>query len=205
MSFSIEELLYALYHFPFAVTAPFISWYFYSLSGGDFIGSGLIIAIPYIFQIFSAGIFGRLSDMIGSKNIVLTSLAFFSLSFLSYYLIEDNLILFFLAYIVFNLIISAFVPSFYRLISFHSAEERAEKFGKLGMIASTGFLVGSIIASLFIDSRDVFRDMFLIASGTAFLAFLLAFKLKEVSSIDSNSSSKITTTISNSRFSFQIN
>ena len=205
MSFTIEELLYALYHFPFAISAPFISWYFFDLSGGDFIGSGLIIAIPYIFQIFSAGIFGRLSDIIGSKNLVLTSLAFFSLSFLSYYLIEDNLILFFLAYIVFNLIISAFIPAFYRIISFYRAEERAEKFGKLGMIASTGFLVGSIVASLFIESREVFRDMFLIASGTAFLAFLLAFKLKEVSSIDSNFSSKVTTTISTSRFSFRIN
>ncbi|MHA2248337.1 MAG: MFS transporter [Candidatus Hodarchaeales archaeon] len=207
MSFSIEELLYALFHLPIAITSPFISWYFFRLSGGNFIGSGLIIAIPYIFQIFSSGIFGRLSDIswIGSKNLVLTSLVFLFFSYLSYYIIHDNSLLFFLAYIGFNLIISAFTPAFNRLISFYDEKERAEKFGKLGMMASVGFLIGSIVASLFINTRETYRNMFIIAAVTAFLAFLLAFKLKEVSLFDSNSSSKATTTISTSRFSFQIN
>ena len=186
MSLSIEDLLFALFHLPIAITTPFISWYFFRLSGGDFIGSGLIIAIPYIFLIFSVSIFGRLSDRIGSKNLVLTSLGFLSLSYLSYYIIHDNSLLFFLAYISFNLIISAFTPAFNRLISFYDEKERAGKFGKLGMMASAGFLIGSIVASLFINTRETYRNMFIIAAITAFFAFLLELKLKEVTLIDSD-------------------
>ncbi len=199
MPFSTEELLYALFHFPIAITSPFVSWYFFQLSGGDFIGSGLIIAIPYIFLIFSTGIFGRLSDIVGSKNLVLTSLVFLSISFLCYYIIHENVLLFFLAYIGFNLIFSAFIPAFNRLVSFYSVEERAEKFGRLGMMASAGFLIGSIAASLFINSRETYRNMFLVAAFTAFLALLIAFKLKELKKDSLNtpySLSKITTIIS---------
>ena len=205
MSFSIEELLYAFYHFPLAITSPFISWYFFGLSEGDYIGSGLIIAIPYVFLIFSTSIFGRLSDIIGSKNLVHVSLVAYSSSFLCYYIVQDNVVLFFLTYIGFNLIISAFIPAFNRLISFYSEEERSVKFGRLGMMASTGFLMGSIFASVFIQSMESYQNMFILASVTAFLTFLMALKLKEVSSIDSNSLSEVATTISTSKFSFEIN
>lgn len=204
MSLSIEDLLFALFHLPIAITTPFISWYFFRLSGGDFIGSGLIIAIPYIFLIFSVSIFGRLSDRIGSKNLVLTSLGFLSLSYLSYYIIHDNSLLFFLAYIGFNLIISAFTPAFNRLISFYDEKERAGKFGKLGMMASAGFLIGSIVASLFINTRETYRNMFIIAAITAFFAFLLALKLKEVTLIDSDALSGTSSINSTTRFNFRI-
>ncbi|MFX0150521.1 MAG: MFS transporter, partial [Candidatus Hodarchaeota archaeon] len=180
VSTTTEELLYGFYHFPMAITAPFISWYFFSLSGGDFLGSGLIITIPYIFLIFSTAIFGRLSDKIGSKTVVLVSLAMYSVSFLCYYFIGDNPELFFLAYIGFNIIISAFIPAFNRLISFEE-NNRAERFGKLGMMASIGFLAGSIVVSLLID-RINFLIMFLMASGVSFFTFLLAFKLREPTS-----------------------
>jgi len=149
--FSIEELLYALFHFPMALSSPFISWYFFKLSGGDFFGSGLIISLPYLALIFSTVIFGSLSDRFGSKNVVLVALGAYSVSFLSYYLIGDNVNLFFFSYVGFNLIISGFVPAFNRMISFYNEEERSEEFGKLGAMASVGFLFGSLIATLFID------------------------------------------------------
>ncbi|MFX0183009.1 MAG: MFS transporter [Candidatus Hodarchaeota archaeon] len=176
-SITVEELLYGLYHFPMAITAPFISWYFFTLSGGDFLGSGLIITIPYIFLIFSTAIFGRLSDKLGSKKVVQTALAFYAMSFLCYYLIGDTPIFFFLAYIGFNIIISAFIPAFNRLISFEE-KDRAERFGKLGMTASFGFLVGSLVVSLLID-RVPFLTIFLMAAGVSLLPFLLAFRLKD--------------------------
>jgi MFS family permease len=193
-SVTIEELLYGLYHFPMAITAPFISWYFFTLSGGDFLGSGLIITIPYIFLIFSTAIFGRLSDKLGSKKVVLTSLAFYTMSFFCYYLIGENPVIFFLAYIGFNIIISAFIPAFNRLISFEE-KKRAERFGKLGMTASFGFLVGSLVVSLLID-RVPFHTMFLMAAGISLLPFLLAFRLKDPTS-NFNESIPHTTQISN--------
>ncbi|UCE14363.1 MAG: MFS transporter [Candidatus Heimdallarchaeota archaeon] len=186
MTYSIEELIYALYHFPLALTAPFISWYFFfGLSERDYLGSGLIIAIPYFFLIFSTGIFGRISDKIGSKNLVLISLAALSVSFLCYFIIQEK-ILFFLLYIGFNIVISAFIPAFNRLMSFYSEEIRAEKFGRLGMTASAGFFIGSIFASwVFMQNpsgnvTETFRFMFPIAMIIAFFTFVLATKLRDV-------------------------
>lgn len=201
-TYKIEEVIYALYHFPMALTAPFISWYFFfGLSERDFLGSGLIIAIPYFFLIFSTGIFGRLSDKIGSKNLVLVSLATLSVSFLCYFIIQEKL-LFFLLYIGFNIIISAFIPAFNRLMSFYSEEERAEKFGRLGMTASAGFLVGSIFASwVFIEnpsgnSTETFRFMFPIVMILAFFTLLLATKLRDVKPIKSQMENSLDVQIS---------
>jgi len=177
-SLTIDEILYSLYHIPMAFMAPFVSWYFFTLSGGDYIGSGLIISLPYIAFIFSTAIFGRISDVIGSKKVVLISLATYTFSFLIYYIIGDNASFFFFAYIGFNIIISGFNPSFNRLVSLNGDEDRAEKFGRLGAVASVGFLVGSIGVSILIDNIS-FNIIFLLAGGITFFAFLLAIKLKE--------------------------
>lgn len=188
MSFKNEEVLYALYHFPMALTGPFISWYFFfGLSERDFIGSGLIIAIPYFFLIFSSGFFGRLSDKIGSKNLVIISLGTLSVSFLCYFIVQDQL-LFFILYIGFNVIVSGFTPAFNRLMSFYEEKERAAKFGRLGMMASVGFLLGSGFATLVFaldvseNSIDSFRAMFPIAMIFSLFTFFSAFQLKETTS-----------------------
>ncbi|MFX1508266.1 MAG: MFS transporter [Promethearchaeota archaeon] len=185
MSFKIEEVLYALYHFPIALTAPFISWYFFfGLSERDFIGSALIIAIPYFFLIFSTGLFGRLSDKVGSRNLMLISVGTLTISFLFYFIIQ-NQFLFFILYIGFNVIVSGFTPAFNRLMSFYDEEERTGEFGQLGMMASVGFLVGSIFATLAFtfdvtgNSVETFRAMFPIAMIISFFTFILVFKLKE--------------------------
>lgn len=180
-----EELLYAMYHFPLAITSPFISLYYFDLSGGSFWGSGLIIAIPYLFLIFSSGFFGKLSDKIGSKNLVLVSLSFFMLSFLSYYVIDENHLLFFLAYIGFNIMISAFTPAFNRVVSFQEAKKRANTFGKLGMWASAGFLCGSLLTAGIIDYLE-FRVLFLLAAAFAFVTFLVALRLNDNYSTTNN-------------------
>ncbi|MHA2089014.1 MAG: MFS transporter, partial [Promethearchaeota archaeon] len=178
MNIKIEEILYAMYHFPIALTSPFISLYYFNLSGGDYLGAGLIISIPYFFLIFSSGFFGRMSDKIGSKNLVLFSLAVFTFSFISYYFIDQNPPLFFLAYVGFNIIISAFTPSFNRIVSFKAASNRGNTFGKLGMWASAGFLVGSFLTTTLIDHLE-YRILFLFAAFFAFLAFFTATQLTD--------------------------
>lgn len=161
-----------------AITSPFISLYYFDLSGGDYLGAGLIISIPYLFLIFSSGFFGRLSDKIGSKNLVLFSLAAFTFSFISYYFIDQNPPLFFLAYVGFNIIISAFTPSFNRIVSFGATSNRGNTFGKFGMWASAGFLLGSFLTTTLIDHLE-YRILFLFAAFFAFLAFFTATQLTD--------------------------
>ncbi len=198
LNIKIEEILYAMYHFPIALTSPFISLYYFNLSGGDYFGAGLIISIPYLFLIFSSGFFGRLSDKIGSKNLLLFSLAVFTFSFISYYFIDQNPPLFFLAYVGFNIIISAFTPSFNRLVSFKAVSNRGNTFGKLGMWASAGFLLGSFLTTTLIDHLE-YRILFLFAAFFAFLAFFTATKLTDdfsSSIVLSNEEKLVSTSIS---------
>ncbi|MHA2052309.1 MAG: MFS transporter [Candidatus Hodarchaeales archaeon] len=171
-----EELLYLLYHLPISMSTPFISWYFFNLSG-DFIGSGLIISIPFIAFIFSTTIFGRLSDRFGSKNLILIALFTQTISFLVYYLINEAWIFFF-CYIGFNVIISAFVPAYNRYVTFHMNRDRGEVFGRLAMWASLGFFVGSVLTAILLVGRENdFRPLFIFAALFSLFAFSSSFFL----------------------------
>ncbi|MHA1977150.1 MAG: MFS transporter [Candidatus Hodarchaeales archaeon] len=170
-----SEFVYLLYHFPVALSTPFISWYFYNISGGDFLGAGFIITIPYIAFIFSTSFFGRLSDILGSKNLIIFALFTQILSFIVYYNISTPLI-FFLAYIGFNVLISAFSPAYNRYISVttesSNQSEQGNVFGRLTMWASLGFFLGSLLASVLLDGESQeFRPLFLTATLFSLIAF----------------------------------
>lgn len=100
--------------------------------------------------------------------------------------------MFFILYIGFNIIISGFTPAFNRLMSFYEEDERAVKFGRLGMMASIGYLVGSVFASLAFTSNvsgnpiATFRAMFPIAMVISLFTFFLAFRLKETTKLKPN-------------------
>ncbi len=173
-----EELLYGLYHFPIAVSSPFISWYFFILSGGNYLGAGLILVIVNMFLIFSSSFFGWLSDIFGSKNLVSISLLILSISYIVYYLIESNPWQFFIAYVCFTFITSAFIPSFNRLISFREKSTRSKSFGRLGMWASIGFLTGSIFSALLLGNIG-FRSILLIAALISLIPFLFSLSLTD--------------------------
>ncbi len=173
-----EDLVYTLYYIPMAIVAPFISWYYFGLSKGEWIGTGLIIAIPYVTLIFSTRFFGALSDRIGSKKLINFSLITLSISYIIYFFIENNAFLFFLLYIGFNLLISAFMPSFNRHVSFQEGISRSESFGNLGTFASVGFLVGSFMTAILIESVG-FRALFLLASLFSLIGLIFSTKLVE--------------------------
>ena len=166
-----EELLYLLYHLPISMSSPFISWYFFKLSG-DFIGSGLITSIPFIAFIFSTAIFGRLSDRIGSRVLILIALSAQTISFLVYYIINEAWTFFFF-YIGFNLIISAFVPAYNRYVSFQMKRDHGLVFGRLAMWASLGFFLGSVLTAILLIGQDNdFRPLFISAALFSFLALI---------------------------------
>lgn len=173
-----EELLYLLFHLPMSMSSPFISWYFFRLSG-DFIGSGLITSIPFIAFIFSTALFGKLSDKIGSKNLMLFALLAQTVSFLVYYIINDAWTFFF-CYIGFNLIISAFVPAYNRYVSFQMKRDRGLVFGRLAMWASVGFFLGSVLTAFFLMGRETdFRPLFIIAALFSIVALISSMFLEK--------------------------
>ena len=172
-----EELVYLLVHFPIAMSGPFISWYFFRLSGGDYIGAGLIISIPYLVFIVSTSLFGRLSDKIGSKNLIVLAIIAQMTSFLVYYTISDAW-LFFGSYICFNILFSAFTPAYNRYVSFNKESNQGEVFGRLGMWASVGFFLGSVLTTfLLTKNEEDFRPLFLIAAVFSFICFCSVFLL----------------------------
>ena len=198
---SKTEIVYLLYHFPVALSTPFISWYFYNMSGGDFLGAGFIISIPYITFIFSTAIFGRLSDIFGSKNLIFFALLMQVSSFIVYYNISTPWI-FFLAYIGFNVLISAFGPAYNRYVSVRTESNQSEQgnvFGRLAMWASLGFFLGSVLAAILLDSEGHdFRPLFLTATIFSLIAFCGVLLLdSEKKILARNQLNKFTTDLSN--------
>ena len=165
-----SELVYLLYHLPVAMSSPFIAWYFFNLSGGDFWGAGLIVSIPYICFIFSTAFFGRLSDILGSKKVIILALLAQLTSFIVYFNISDSWI-FFITYIAFNILISAFNPAYNRYVSFNKDIDQGEVFGRLGSWASVGFFLGSVLTAILLGNNgESFRPLFLVAAVFSLLA-----------------------------------
>ena len=187
-----SELVYLLYHLPVAMSSPFIAWYFFNLSGGDYWGAGLIVSIPYIVFIFSTAFFGRLSDILGSKKVIILALLSQLTSFIVYFNVSEPWVFFFV-YIFFNVLISAFSPAYNRYVSFSKDVDQGEVFGRLASWASLGFFLGSVITALLLGNNgEDFRLLFLVAAAFSSLALISALflttDLKSVSEIASKSS-----------------
>jgi len=172
-----SELVYLLYHLPVAMSSPFIAWYFFNLSGGNFLGAGLIISIPYLCFIFSTAFFGKLSDILGSKKVIILALLAQLTSFIVYFNISDSWI-FFISYIAFNIVISAFNPAYNRYVSFSKDIDQGMVFGRLGSWASVGFFLGSVLTAFLLGNNgESFRSLFLVAAVFSLLALSSAFFL----------------------------
>ena len=165
-----SELVFLLYHLPVAMSTPFIAWYFFNLSGGNFWGAGLIVSIPYIFFVFSTSFFGRLTDILGSKRVIILALLAQLTSFIVYFNISDSWV-FFIMYIAFNILISAFNPAYNRYVSFNKDIDQGEIFGRLGVFGSVGFFTGSVLTVLLLgENGESFRPLFLVAAAFSLLA-----------------------------------
>lgn len=186
---NVSYIIYALYYSGMGLTIPFISWHFYELSGNSFIATAFLIAIPYFFTLVTSFIYGIITDLFGSKKVIIFTLSCYMLSFVYYYLVTDSLY-FFIGYIVFTLLFSGFVSAFQRLRSLQEQDNKEKEFGNLGSIASLGFLSGSFLAGLLIDNIGLL-PLFLIAMVTSLVAILLAFALEDVKIDDTEESSTI--------------
>lgn len=181
-----SELVYLLYHLPVAMSSPFIAWYFFNLSGGDFWGAGLIVSIPFLFFIFSTTFFGRLSDILGSKRVIILALLAQLTSFIVYFNISSPWV-FFMLYIAFNILISAFVPAYQRYVSFNKHIDPGEVFGRLGVFGSVGFFIGSVFTGLLLgENGESFRPLFLVAAAFSLLALTSALFLNAETKLESD-------------------
>jgi len=152
----------------------------------DFWGAGLIVSIPYICFILSTAFFGRLSDILGSKKVIISALFAQLTSFIVYFNISDSWI-FFITYITFNILISAFNPAYNRYVSFNKNIDQGEVFGRLGSWASVGFFLGSVLTAILLGNNgESFRPLFLVAAIFSLLALTSAFFLDTETKLESD-------------------
>lgn len=110
---------------------------------------GGLITIYALASFFTAPLWGRLSDRIGRKKLILAGLAGFSLSFFLFSLFLDNLTLLYLSRIIGGLFSGALYTAVTGYVADITTDEERNKYmGLLGMSIGLGFIFGPAIGGL---------------------------------------------------------
>ena len=132
----------------FGIINSYVYIHFFTLSKKDYMMTGLLSGIPYILIVGTTFFFGWLSDKKG--EIIVLFISFISLvtSNLVYSMIDDSL-MFLLAFLFFNLLMSSYGPALQRIAS--RVAVKRDIFGKIGATSSLGYLIGSISGGILFD------------------------------------------------------
>jgi len=155
---------------PWGLVQPFISPYFFELSNGDFILTGLLNGLPYTSMVFSIFLFGWIVDKIGSKNVMIWGFLFFLVLFLTLLIITDPL-LFFIDYIVIMSLLACFNPA---ILKYASLTEKKDIFGSLMASTSLGYFFGTVVSGFLFDSLGM-NTIFLLALATCLIGLIMTF------------------------------
>ncbi|KOF10788.1 multidrug transporter [Planococcus glaciei] len=110
---------------------------------------GGLITIYALASFFTAPLWGRLSDNVGRKKLILTGLAGFSLSFFLFSLFLDHLVLLYASRIIGGLFSGALYTAVTGYVAdITTSEERNKYMGLLGMSIGLGFIFGPAIGGL---------------------------------------------------------
>lgn len=149
--------------------------------------TGLITG-TYILAVFLfAPLWGRISDRLGRRPVLLIGLAGFAVSVASFALVE-SLPRLYLGRFLDGLFAAAIVLATYSLVGDHapSAEWRAHRFALINSAAMLGFFVGPILGGLVLGAfreppaevaARAFSALFLALSGLALVALLAIWRL----------------------------
>jgi len=148
---------------------------------------GLLMAVYSLMQLLFAPMWGRVSDRIGRKPVIMIGIIGLSLSFFLMAL-STELWMLFAARIIGGLLSSANMPTVMAYVAdITSEEDRGKGMGIIGASVGLGFIFGPAIGGIF--SQSSLNMPFYLAGATSLITFLLVtFVLKESLSIEERNS-----------------
>ncbi|MCK1993956.1 TCR/Tet family MFS transporter [Peribacillus muralis] len=151
--------------------------------GGSPTELGLLMAVYSLMQLFFAPIWGRISDRVGRKPVMMIGIAGLALSFLIMAL-ADSLWVLFVARIVGGVLSSANMPTAMAYVAdITTPEDRGKGMGILGAATGLGFIFGPAIGGIF--SKTSLNLPFYIAAISSLITLLLVMVLlKEPHSVE---------------------
>lgn len=150
-------LVNLIWTIPWGLVQPFISPYFFELSNGDYVLTGLLNGLPYCSMVFSVFLFGWIVDKIGSKNVMISGFLFFLVLFLTLLIITDPF-LFFIDYIVIMSLLACFNPA---VLKYASLTDKKDIFGSLMASTSLGYFFGTIVSGFLFEPLGMSTLFFL--------------------------------------------
>nr|WP_269320272.1 MFS transporter [Bacillus sp. EB01] len=170
----------------FGIIIPVLPFYAEEL-GGSPTELGLLMAVYSLMQLIFSPVWGRISDKIGRKPVMLVGIAGLAISF---FLMAgaNSMWTLFAARIIGGLLSSANMPTTMAYVAdITTPENRSKGMGIIGAAVGLGFVFGPAIGGIF--SKTSLSLPFTIAGSLSILTFILvALLLKESSSKDSRAS-----------------
>ena len=161
----------------FGIIIPVLPFYAENI-GASPTQLGFLMAVYSLMQLLFAPIWGRISDVIGRKPVIIIGILGLSLSF---YLmgVSTSLWMLFVARIIGGILSSANMPTVMAYVAdITSLEDRGKGMGVVGAATGLGFVFGPAIGGVF--SKISLSMPFYVAGVTSlFTFFLVLFLLKE--------------------------
>lgn len=153
----------------FGIVFPLLPYYAKSF-GATSLEIGLLVSVFSFMQFLFSPMWGRISDRVGRKPIILLSLLGTSFSLLGLALSTD-IIWLFISRAMAGVFTAASLPTTYAYVADHTKEkERVEKFGMLGAAWGLGFIFGPALSGLL--SSYSFQTPLFVAATIALLNFV---------------------------------
>lgn len=170
----------------FGIIIPVIPFYAEEI-GANPTQLGLLMAVYSLMQLLFAPMWGRISDRIGRKPVMMIGILGLALSFFLMAL-STELWMLFAARIIGGLLSSANMPTVMAYVAdITSEEDRGKGMGVIGASVGLGFIFGPAIGGIF--SQSSLNTPFYLAGASSLLTFfLVAFVLKESLSVEQRSS-----------------
>lgn len=161
----------------FGIIIPVLPFYAETLGASPF-ELGLLMAVYSLMQLLFAPMWGRVSDRVGRKPVILTGIFGLAISFFLM-AIASKLWMLFAARIIGGFLSSANMPTVMAYVADITTEEdRGKGMGIIGASVGLGFILGPAIGGIF--SKSSLSLPFFIAGLSSFVTFLLVlFLLKE--------------------------
>lgn len=169
----------------FGIIIPVIPFYAEEI-GANPTQLGLLMAVYSLMQLLFAPMWGRISDRIGRKPVMMIGILGLALSFFLMAL-STELWMLFAARIIGGLLSSANMPTVMAYVAdITSEEDRGKGMGVIGASVGLGFIFGPAIGGIF--SQSSLNTPFYLAGASSLLTFfLVAFVLKESLSVEQRS------------------